>query len=345
MIFLDAKKYQSGGFEELYFTNVYDALTRMQGGKKEGSWKKDSSDKWCIPRELVKCLKSAGILGLFLENASDADSLNITSCDKAVLERILKKLILADVETLREACENLDPYKGKTGDFLEYFYENAYASMCRTEVPDLWNGEEKVSLPVRMVEQLDLRTCPYCNRNYIGISKGKNLGVQLDHFFSKSGYPYFAVSLYNLIPSCGVCNNVKRAEDSKGMISPFTEEKGSDGVTFHLGWDGKTESLFVVPGDAEHGKNMEAFHLKTAYAFHQAEARRFREKLTAYPPSMLDEIARMLAGEEAGVKKEQIRQDLEMSLFGDYFTEPDQYNKKPLSKLHRDLYYEFRGWK
>lgn len=342
MIFLDAKRYRIGGFEDIYFELVYAAICRMQGEKKDRGWKKNSSDQYCIPRELVKSLKAAKIVGMF--GGGTASVGDIDRFDESKLKEILRNLILADANKLRRACEVLNSDES-AGDFLKYFSENAYASMRRTVVPDLWDDRAKVSLPVRMVEQLGLRTCPYCNRDYIGISKGKNLGVQLDHFFSKSKYPYFAVSLYNLIPSCGVCNNVKRAEDGKALISPFEEEISEEGASFRLEWDGKTENIFVKPKDEKHKNNMKAFHLETAYAFHQVEARHFREKLTAYPPSMLDEIARMLAGRASGVVKDQVRQELEMSLFGEYFADPDEYDQKPLSKLHRDLYYEFRGWK
>lgn len=33
---------------------------------------------------------------------------------------------------------------------------------------------------------------------------------QFDHFYDKSDYPYLSMSLYNLIPSCSLCNHQKR---------------------------------------------------------------------------------------------------------------------------------------
>ena len=58
-------------------------------------------------------------------------------------------------------------------------------------------------------------TCPYCNINEITIEKRnpqrskKNTHImylELDHYFPKSLHPYFALSFYNLIPSCHTCN-------------------------------------------------------------------------------------------------------------------------------------------
>ena len=58
--------------------------------------------------------------------------------------------------------------------------------------------------------QLCVRVCPYCNRMYTTTLYGKN-GVRpdFDHFYPQSIYPYLAVSLFNLIPSCNICNKAK----------------------------------------------------------------------------------------------------------------------------------------
>lgn len=62
------------------------------------------------------------------------------------------------------------------------------------------------------IDDLDITVCPYCNRNYIfNFKKTKSLNTiaQLDHFFDKSTYPYFSVSIFNLVPSCQTCNQIK----------------------------------------------------------------------------------------------------------------------------------------
>ena len=66
------------------------------------------------------------------------------------------------------------------------------------------------------VKDLDIKVCPYCNRNYIlnFNKKGKaNATAQLDHFFDKKDYPYLSVSIYNLVPSCGTCNLRKSSKE------------------------------------------------------------------------------------------------------------------------------------
>lgn len=58
--------------------------------------------------------------------------------------------------------------------------------------------------------QLCVKVCPYCNRMYTTTLYGKKrVRPDFDHFYPQSRYPYFAVSLFNLIPSCNVCNKAK----------------------------------------------------------------------------------------------------------------------------------------
>lgn len=73
------------------------------------------------------------------------------------------------------------------------------------------------------VENLKIRTCPYCNRNYVFIVKKENTGKivkpEIDHFYPKSKYPFLGVSFYNLIPACTMCNGF----DCKSNESPCSD--------------------------------------------------------------------------------------------------------------------------
>lgn len=86
---------------------------------------------------------------------------------------------------------------------------------------------------VKMLEAMDVNVCPYCNRLYtmtLAGNSGKSR-PQFDHYKCKSEYPYFAVSLMNLIPSCGLCNQSKHDRDEE-VLYPYSDEMGVD-VLFH----------------------------------------------------------------------------------------------------------------
>ncbi|NNN79651.1 hypothetical protein [Vibrio sp. 11-4(1)] len=70
--------------------------------------------------------------------------------------------------------------------------------------------------------------CFYCNNNKLDIVGYENgiekLFLDLDHFYLKSKYPYLALSFFNLIPCCGLCNSTVRGNvdfNTETHINPY----------------------------------------------------------------------------------------------------------------------------
>lgn len=89
-------------------------------------------------------------------------------------------------------------------------------------------------------EKLGVTICPYCNRNYIFTLSNESVRPQYDHYFPKSRYPYLALSMYNLIPCCAICNSAKSDFDTynsekeeENFLYPFRDEYGED-ISFHV---------------------------------------------------------------------------------------------------------------
>lgn len=84
----------------------------------------------------------------------------------------------------------------------------------------------------QLLTSLGVRVCPYCQRNYITSytleenkeDKVEKTTADLDHFYSKKDYPFLALSLYNFIPSCSICNSRMKlkkttyAKDNKKIV-------------------------------------------------------------------------------------------------------------------------------
>jgi hypothetical protein len=71
----------------------------------------------------------------------------------------------------------------------------------------------------KLINNIGLRVCPYCNMNYIinyiFEKKEKSTG-DLDHFYYKNKYKEYSLCLFNFIPSCPICNSrFKLAVDMK----------------------------------------------------------------------------------------------------------------------------------
>ncbi|MEB8704763.1 hypothetical protein P4H21_29115, partial [Bacillus cereus] len=83
---------------------------------------------------------------------------------------------------------------------------------------------------------LGINICPYCATQFIFIYEsdhGKTRGT-LDHFIDKAKYPIFSISIYNLIPSCKVCNSDFKGDKEANIVDNYTpfEENIIEYITF-----------------------------------------------------------------------------------------------------------------
>lgn len=199
-------------------------------------------------------------------------------------------------------------------------------------------------------KKLNFNTCPYCNRNYTITAEltGKNKGIRpdFDHFFPKSDFPLLALSFYNLIPSCLVCNrSVKTSApvDSLEYIHPYLE--GFDSVykfNYHpvdhesaIGLNHNLEISFE-PNNSQADKvlrcekNNILFKLDEIYqASHTSEVGDLLRKHYVSNGKYLSILSKTFP--EIGSKDELYR-----LAFGNYY-DPDHLEKRPLSKLTKDI--------
>ena len=76
-----------------------------------------------------------------------------------------------------------------------------------------------------------VKYCPYCNAETVYAykikvshgQKGNAMSLKLvksafDHYFPKARYPFFAISLYNLIPACTRCNSGFKGDDASDLL-------------------------------------------------------------------------------------------------------------------------------
>lgn len=75
-----------------------------------------------------------------------------------------------------------------------------------------------------LIRKLNIKVCPYCNRNYtISIDKKScKTRPEIDHNLPQSLYPILSLSFYNLIPACPTCNHLKSNKEIK--YNPYSQE-------------------------------------------------------------------------------------------------------------------------
>lgn len=132
-----------------------------------------------------------------------------------------------------------------------------------------------------LAEKLKVNICPYCNRNYTFTIKDKNsksTRPDFDHFYDKGTNPILALSFYNLIPCCILCNSLLKSTAKFSTIEYLHPYKDSfnDYAKFRLKiidsrffYDEKGFDLKLETIDDKAEKIKEAFALETLYQNHK----------------------------------------------------------------------------
>lgn len=100
-----------------------------------------------------------------------------------------------------------------------------------------------------LIASLGIQVCPYCNRQYITSwcnGKKTKTTADIDHFYPKKTYPLLALSLYNFIPSCHICNSRMKLKHTDEIIYPYEECFGNDAIFKVVSDDSKTEKMDYV---------------------------------------------------------------------------------------------------
>lgn len=193
----------------------------------------------------------------------------------------------------------------------------------------------------KLAEDLDVRTCTYCNRNYTNTvisSNGKKITrPQFDHYFDKNQNPLLAVSFYNLIPSCSICNSSIKGTHKMTLTDythPYLDNALRD-IRFTYKYTRKSKNglqVKVVTPDPSKVKNtVDTFAIEEVYDSHTSELLDLLRTKQYFSDRYLSILKSNLL-KDVIVSKE----DLYRIVFG---TEYDETNfiSRPFSKFKSDI--------
>lgn len=207
-----------------------------------------------------------------------------------------------------------------------------------------------------LANELDIVCCPYCNRNYTTVhetlnsdkSDIKKVFPEFDHFYPKSDHPILALSFYNLIPSCTVCNShFKGSQDpiKLNLFHPYTSIKPNHfNFKFYpqnyLSLIGKGISIsldFSFNGTKDVNDKVKSsinfFDIKATYEkCHSALIKDIIDKRIAYGGAYLKQLQ--------STYKLDFNQSYRI-LFETDYEDNEGLHKRPFSKLKRDIYDDF----
>lgn len=202
-------------------------------------------------------------------------------------------------------------------------------------------------------------TCTYCNRSYTftvvrndadnksfpGYRKNNDgnriARPHLDHWFDKSTHPLLSLNIFNLIPSCPICNSSVKGSEHFSLsthIHPYLYDKIEPPFRFVISPNNKSPRFpYVVKiddllCDNKERTMIESFALKEVYSYHGIlEAKDILDWRIENSSEYLHEL---FVGLSAKYKR--TTEEIFRMFFGTEYL-PEKNLDRPLSKLKRDI--------
>ena len=259
----------------------------------------------------------------------------------------LKDIVLANSEKIQTIIMDIEE---KINRLTQRKQKN-----LKTTIENLFKYTNKYqgkALTPFFTDNFNFRTCFYCNKDFI-TNFDKTSTFQLDHFYDKGSYPYLALSLYNLIPSCSTCNSSK-VKGSKNTyehdpkvgsfknetcLAPNNKDFDFDQkVKFKLLLSDSCKNLQIKTKEDietplkenysnEYDKYREIFKLNERYKAHKDIVYEMMQNAQLYPESRLKELQDL-----TGIPYQQIKKDI-----FNLIDEDVDLSKEPFSKLKQDI--------
>lgn len=290
-----------------------------------------------------------------IDTALENKKAGLAGSDVAVVDYIkanLHSLLVSNVTNLK-----------KWADFFDRRYPNRF----RVKVGKNWKKTDlgmavleafnfdnyRKNILVEVARRLNVKSCPYCNMHYTLYaneprkrSVNKLARFQFDHFFDKAQYPMLSMSFYNLIPSCGVCNQGKSTGqlaleynpyysdihwqfhfELTDPLGPYTAARVNDEIEVEL-----VPEAGVNKKDFD--KYAEMFHLKALYGRHGDVVQEVFDKAYEEPY--------YLNPANFGFLSDRYPDYLERLWLGNY-TSPEEIEKRPMAKFMQDMWKQAKG--
>lgn len=271
----------------------------------------------------------------------------------AMNSRMMAKFISGYTDLTFEKYFSTKSKKKKTKADKDFLLKHQNYDTIK-EVSEVINYKKIVSenkkISFKLASKLSRNTCTYCNRLYTNTvtalkvdKRSKRLAepivlpiarAQFDHWFSKSRYPLLALSYFNLIPSCGVCNQIKSSKNFQ-LETHFHPYAAVQNESFNFNYRHKDLSIVnVTIGGATDrlARNFQDLNIQEVYDVHSPlELRDLLDLRYKYSENYIKKLLGVTLPSLQLTKSEAKR-----LIFG-VEHEPDDYHKRPFSKFKNDI--------
>lgn len=246
------------------------------------------------------------------------------------VERNLKKVLIGTPEDLN-AIKSIFKTKKQIESIKKLFDYDMWIDFKQKSTYYFYNA-------YNLAEKLDIPTCPYCNRIYTKtvVTPSKITRPTFDHWFPESKYPLLAISFYNLIPSCNICNSGKSDvpfELNTHFHPYYKSTNPSLQLSYNFSYDHVDYSAFkfkIITNNVFSENSIKAFKLEEIYKMHEDEIVDLRQIRDVYTVDYLEMVKKKILLNH--ISDEEIYR----LAFGTYIEE-GKFDRRPLSKMKKDI--------
>lgn len=231
------------------------------------------------------------------------------------------------------------PVKSRTkdeNDLIKLFDNTTKAVRNIFDYDAIISKSKKVAY--RISSLLDRNTCTYCNRQYTLTVEEEDKRIirpQFDHWYPKVQYPVLALSIYNLIPSCAICNSSIKSSttfNTTDYVHPYINQDISTRYTYSYGKDGDFKNKVTIDTkDTSVFNTISAFKLEEVYRAHsEYELKDLIDLATKYSDNYIKKLISSFDG--LHLTKEEVYR----MIFGIEVNEAE-FHKRPFSKFKNDI--------
>lgn len=191
----------------------------------------------------------------------------------------------------------------------------------------------KIWTPYVFAMYLDVRVCPYCNRQYITtlLMDDAKTRADIDHFKPKSKYPWLALSLYNMVLSCKTCNSAFKGISDTAW-NPYTSSIAKN-FRFVSDLNCEGDDVISVKIDANQDETEQYFNdfkIREVMQNHADVVKAYKQKQLAYNDEYIDSVLQNTQNLFNS------KEEMKAAIFG-YIPHEEDIDKVALGKLHYDL--------
>ncbi len=203
------------------------------------------------------------------------------------------------------------------------------------------------------LDDFDNLSCWHSYRKSDSIRLNSDNHFDLDHELDKGTCPILALSLYNFVPSCSVCNEKLKHSATIGdktnkneliKLSPTSDGYNFDGnvkfsvlprraSTFGFVKNKKKYTIDVTCHDADFKKSVDLFRLKQRYNYHKVFALRLLDLKERYSAGSIKMISNLMQGSSPRPER-YTEQQIYEDIFGEEYS---KVGHRCFDKLRRDI--------